>query len=212
VPIAMSTLAKRASFAALTVVGLVLLVVGAWFTVHLGSSGSATFRATPAPGSVVVVEPTVLNRVNHPVTVTAIGKEGTLVFLGVATPGDAKALLGGADRTMVQSAHVPDWSLRSTRAGAGVAPGLAEADVWREVRDGRGTVRITLSQQDAPEALVVATGDGRPAELTSLTLTVERRTWFFQALLATLVGLLAVAAGAAGLWHERPSKTEEPVA
>lgn len=211
-PIAMSTVAKRASFAALTVVGLVLLVVGAWFTIHLGSSGSATFRTTPAAGSVVVLEPTVLNRVNRPVTVTATAKQGAPVFLGVATPSDAKALLGGADRTMVQAAHVRDWSLTSARAGAGVAPALAEADVWRQVRDGKGTVRITLNQQNAPESLVIATGNGGPADLQSLTVTIERRTWFFQALLATLVGLLATAAGAAGLWHERPRTTEEPAA
>ena len=41
----MSVVAKRALLAALTVIGLVLLLVGAWFTVHLGSSGSAVLRS-----------------------------------------------------------------------------------------------------------------------------------------------------------------------
>jgi hypothetical protein len=199
----LSILAKRVLLAALTVVGLVLLVLGAWFTAHLGSSGSATFRATPAPGSVVLLEPSVLNRVNRPVTVTATARNGGRVFLGVASPSDARAIVGGADRTMVTSAQVEDWSLVSTRAGAGVAPALAGADIWRKVREGSGTVRLTLDQQNAPETLVIATPDGRAADLSAVTVMIARRTWLFQALLTTLVGLLAAAAGAAGLWHER---------
>jgi hypothetical protein len=35
-----------------------------------------------------------------------------------------------------------------------------------------------------------------------VTLTVQRRTWFFQAMLTALVGLLAASAGAAGLAQE----------
>ena len=46
--------------------------------------------------------------------------------------------------------------------------------------------------------------DGKPVDLTSLTVTVERRTWFFQALLVTLVGLLATVGRRGGLWQNRP--------
>jgi hypothetical protein len=195
-------MAKRALLAALTAIGLVLLVLGAWFTSHLGSSGSATFTTTPAAGSVVVLEPGILSRVERPVTITAVAAGGGPLFMGVAGPADAKAIVGGADRTTVTGAHVRDWTLTTTRSGAGPAPELAGADIWRQVRDGRGTVRVTLDEDRAPESVVLAKADGSPADLSSLTVTIERRTWFFQALLAALVGLLATVAGAAGLWHE----------
>ena len=68
---------------------------------------------------------------------------------------------------------------------------------------GMGSAHVQVRQQDAPEAVVIATPDGQAADLASVTVTIERRTWFFQALLVSLVGLLAVAAGAAGLWQQR---------
>ena len=198
----MPTLATRALLAALTAIGLVLLVIGAWFTSHLGTSGSATFTTKPPAGSVVVLEPGVLSRIDRPVTVTAVADAGDPVFIGVAGPTDARSVVGGADRTTVTGAHVRQWSLETTRSGAGAAPALAGADIWRQVRTGEGTVRVTLDQDRAPESVVIATADGKAADLTSLTVTIERRTWFFQALLAALVGLLATVAGAAGLWHD----------
>jgi protein-S-isoprenylcysteine O-methyltransferase Ste14 len=199
-----SIVAKRALFAALTVIGLVVLVVGAWFTVHLGSSGSATFRAAPASGAVVVVEPSVLNRVDRPVSVTAVAKAGTKIWMGRSSPVDAQAIIGGADRISVTGTQVRDWRLVQSRAGAGTAPPLAPADIWRQTASGQGRVHMNLDQTGAPESVVIAGPDGKPVELTSLTVTVERHTWFFQALLATLVGLLAALAGAAGLWQHRP--------
>ena len=90
----MSMVAKRALSAALTVIGLVLVVVGAWFTVHLGSSGSATLRSTPADGALVVVEPSLLNRVDAPATVTAVAAPGTTIWMGRTTPSDAQAIVG----------------------------------------------------------------------------------------------------------------------
>lgn len=199
----MSILAKRAVAAVLTVIGLVLLGLGSWFTSHLGPSGSATFTSTPDKGTVVVLEPSVLNRVDRPTTVTVTTRDGSPVFLGRTTPSDAEALVGGAATTRVTGAHVRSWSLVQSQSGAGTAPALAGADVWRQSVEGKGRARIQVSQHDAPEAVVVATADGTPADLTSLSVTVERKTWFFQALLVTLVGLLATAVGAATLWQQR---------
>lgn len=212
----MSILAKRAVLAVLTVIGLVLLGLGSWFTFHLGPSGSATFTSTPDQGSIVVLEPSLLNRVERPTTVTVTTRGGSPVFVGRATPSDAEAVVGGAATTTVTGAHVRSWSLVQSQSGAGAAQPLAGADVWRESIEGKGRVRLQLSQEDAPEAVVVATADGKPAAITTLTVTVERRTWFFQALLVTLVGLLATAAGAAGLWQQRrhgggtPAAPSEP--
>jgi hypothetical protein len=201
--------AKRVLSAALTVIGLALVLVGAWFTVHLGSSGSATLRSTPAQGALVVVEPSLLNRVDAPATVTAVAAPGTTIWMGRTTPTDADAIVGAADRTSVTGAHVRDWSLVSSRAGAGQAPALAEADIWRQTAQGQGRVRLTVEQTGAPESIVIAGPDGAAVDLTSLTVTVERRTWFFQALLVTLVGLLAAATGAAALWQTRPRAHRE---
>ena len=208
----MSILAKRAVLAVLTVIGLVLLGLGSWFTFHLGPSGSATFTSTPGKGSIVVLEPSLLNRVERPTSVTATTRDGSPVFLGRATPSDAEAVVGGAATTTVTGAHVRTWSLVQSQSGAGAAPALAEADVWRESVEGKGRARLQVSQQDAPEAVVVATADGKPADITAVTVTIERRTWFFQALLVTLVGLLATAAGAAGLWQLRHSGAGAPPA
>lgn len=206
----MSMVAKRVLSAALTVIGLALVLVGAWFTVHLGASGSATLRSTPAQGALVVVEPSLLNRVDAPATVTAVAAPGTTIWMGRTTPSDADAIVGAADRTSVTGAHLRDWSLVSSRAGAGPAPALAEADIWRQTAQGEGRVRLSVEQTGAPESIVIAGPDGAPVDLTSLTVTVERRTWFFQALLVTLVGLLATATGAAALWQTRPRAHHEP--
>ena len=202
----MSKLARTALFAALTAAGLVLLVLGTWFTVHLGVSGTASFRTTARDG-VVVLEPSVLNRVDGPVTVAARGTHGQELFLGVATPDDADAIVGGAQRTTVAGLRVRDWSLRTSQAGSGSAPtpgsaAVASADIWSAVGRGTGTVRLSVSQSAAPESVVVTGKDGGPAELSSLTVTMHRPAWFVESLLVAVVGLLALAAGAFGLWRD----------
>lgn len=196
-------LAKRALLVVLTATGLVLLAVGLWFTAHLGLSGTATFTTKPAKGSVVVLEPSVLNRVGEPVTVTAKAAGGAAVWAGLTTPSDADALIGGAARSSVTGAHVSGWSLAVERSGTGQGPALADADIWHATRTGAGTVRVTVHQSDAPESLVIATADGAPAALDSITMSVRSGTWVFQSLLCALVGLLALAAGLGGLWQLR---------
>jgi hypothetical protein len=196
-----SILAKRASMAALTVIGLVLLVLGLWFTSHLGSSGSATFRAAPK-GGVVVLEPSVLNRVNQPTTVTAVAGKDTKLWMGLASPSDAHDIVGAAERTEVTGARLRTWSLETTHVGAGPAPDLAVSDIWHTSRTGTGTVHLGVDQADAPESMVIAGEGGSPVDLTSLTVTVQRQTWFAQALLTALVGLLATIAGVVGLWQQ----------
>ncbi|NYG07839.1 hypothetical protein BJ986_002326 [Phycicoccus badiiscoriae] len=201
---------KRALFAAVTVIGLVLLLIGAWFIVHLGSSGSAVLRARPPKGAVVVIEPSVLNRVDNSVTITAVAAPGTQIWMGRTSPTDARAIVGGAEHISVTGARVGSWSLVMSRAGAGPAPQLDTADIWRQTATGAGLVRLTVDQSGAPESVVIAAPDGRPVALTKMTVTMQRKTWFFQALLLSLVGLLALVVGAAGLWQNRPRPTEDP--
>lgn len=219
----MSKLARTALLAALTAAGLVLLVLGTWFTLHLGVSGTASFRTTAHDG-VVVLQPSVLNRVDGPVTVAARGDHDQPLFLGVATPADADAIVGGVPRTTVTGVRVRDWSLRSSEAGSGSSPAgsspaqasagiastdrastdIASADIWRAVGRGSGTVRLTVSQTTAPESVVVTAQDGGAARLSSLTVTMHRPAWFVESLVVAVVGLLALLAGAFGLWRDHP--------
>lgn len=189
--------ARHAAPAALTVVGLVALVVGAWFSIHLGSSGSATFRARPAGGGVVVLTPSVLNRVDDRVSVTARADDGAQVWVGRATPSDVDALVGSAEHVVVDGVRVGSWSLTQHTDGvSAAAPPLADADIWRQTTTAKGSVRVEVDQANAPESLVVSAATG---ELSSVRLTVERGTWFFQSLLVTLVGAIATVAGVVGL-------------
>jgi hypothetical protein len=202
-----SILAKRVLMAALTVIGLVLLVVGLWFTVHLGTSGSATFHTDPGRG-VVVLEPSVLNRVNQPTTVNAVSGKDTKLWMGLASPSDVHAIVGAAERTEVTGARLRSWSLETSHEGAGPAPDLAAADIWHGTRTGTGSAHLGVDQADAPEAIVIAAADGSPVDLNSLTVTVQRRTWFFQSVLTAFVGLLAAIAGGVGLrqqWRTPPT-------
>jgi hypothetical protein len=193
-----SVLSRRAILAAVTVIGLALLGVGGWFTHHLGSSGSATFRAEPGT-RVVVLEPSVLNRVDDPLTITATAGSGGTVWMGRTTPSDAAAIVGGARHTAITGAHIRSWTLDESRKGTGAPVGsLAAADVWRQAVTGKGSATVEIDQGDAPESLIVTTQDGT-GSIQSVSLTVERRTWLFQSLLAALVGLLAAVGGGAGL-------------
>ncbi|MFC8502742.1 hypothetical protein ACFUC1_10290 [Pedococcus sp. NPDC057267] len=202
----MSILAKRVLLAALTGIGLVLLVVGAWFTSHLGTSGSATFRATPGSG-LVVLQPSVLNRVDDPVEVTATTKGGAQVWIGRTSPSDARAVIGGAQHTTITGSRLGTWTLVGATAGSGSpSADLATADVWRQTVTGKGRAHVEVDQGDAPEALVVTAPAG--GTVTSVTLTISRGTWFAQSLLTTLVGLILAAVGAVGLlgtWRRSPN-------
>jgi hypothetical protein len=205
------TVLKRTALSALVLVGLLVTGVGFWFAVHLGSSGSGTFTARPEGGRVVVLEPTVLNRVDRPVTVTARAREGAEVWIGRAAPSDVRALVGDAARATVTGVDIAGWELRAAGVGTGRPPALGTADIWREEVSGAGVARVSLDQTAAPEALVVATASGAPAALESLTVTWQDRTWFHQALLTTLVGMLVTATAATALWRQRPQPVPVPV-
>jgi hypothetical protein len=195
-------MAKRALFAALTAVGLVLLVLGAWFTAHLGTSGTATFR-THATRGVVVLQPTLLNRVDGTVTITAVAAHGGPIFMGEANPGDATAILGGAEATSVTGVRVRDWSLVTTHTGSGTTTNLGTADLWHNTGTGTGIASLAVDQSDAPVAVVVATKDGTPADLTSLTVRIQHGTWAVQSIVVAVVGLLALLLGGLGLTRPR---------
>ena len=204
----MASSSKRAVLGALTLAGLVLAGIGLWFTSHLGLSGNASFSASPKSGHLVVLDPSVLGRVDSPVSVTARTKDGSEVWVGRAAPSDAAALVGKAATTSVTGVSVSDWSLTTSQTGAGTAPALAQADLWRQQANGKGNATLTVEQDDAPETVVVATASGKPADLAELTVEWQRQAWSVEALAVLLLGLLVAVAGALGLWRLRPTAAE----
>lgn len=196
----MSSMSKRLALGVLVLAGLVLTGIGVWFTSHLGPAGTGTFAARPSAERLVVLEPTVLNRVDSPVTITATANGGGEVWIGRAAPSDAAALVDSAARQSVTGVSVTDWGLRTAALGQDTAPALGTADVWRQSVAGKGSATLTVSQQDAPETVVIGTASGKPADLSSVEVTWQSRLWALQALGLVLLGVLVAAAGAAGLF------------
>lgn len=196
----MPTLAKRVVGALLALLGLVVTVIGLWYAVHLGGSGTATF-SSPASGSTpVLVPPTVLNRVDGPVTVTATPRSGGTVWLAATSPSDAEAVLGSTAHTTVTGVDTRPWELLTETGGTGEAPALSGTDVWRNTETGTGAVSMTIEQADAPEAVIAQATEG---QIQTIELTWERKSWFVQSVIVALVGLFLLLSGLSLLWSSR---------
>lgn len=193
----------------LALAGLALTVVGVWFATNLGGSGTAEFTTRPTAGQPVVIPPDVLNRVDADVVVTATPSSGGRVWMALANPSDARAVLGNSTRVEVTGVSVRDWALETSSRGTGQAPTLGTADLWRQQDDAEGPVTLTVEQADAPETLVVAADGG---DISSLTLRVVDKTWFVEAVVAALVGLFLLVAGVVVLWPRRGHHPAAPVA
>jgi len=193
----MSRTAAKVVGVVLALLGLVLTGAGSWFAAHLGGTGTATFAAHPGSTAVLVVGPSVLDRVDGPVRVTATGTKGTAVWVGLAAPSDATAVLGSAERDTVVGVSIRDWRAVTHHSGSGAAQGLTTADVWRTEASGTGTATLTVRQADAPQTLVVA---GSGGTLQTVTLSWVHKAWFVQAIVTVLVGLALLAGGALLLW------------
>lgn len=195
----MSPVSKRAALGVLTLAGLVLAGVGLWFLSHLGLSGSGSFSAKPSNSRIVVLDASVLNRVDSPVTITARAKDGSEVWVGRAAPSDASSLVGRAATTSVTGVSLGSWQLQTAQRGTGAAPALGTTDLWRQQVAGKGSATLTVEQENAPETVVVATTSGKPADLADLTVQWQRPVWSLEAAAALVLGLLMAAAGVVGL-------------
>jgi hypothetical protein len=196
----MVTIITRVVGALLALVGLALAAVGVWFGVQLGSSGTATFAATPGSGDVIVLSPDVLNRVDADVTVTATPSSGGRVWMALANPSDATAVLGESGHLEVTGVEVGGWVLTTAGRGSGDAPDLTAAELWRNEDDAEGPVSMTVEQADAPETVVVAAQEGT---VEQLTMSISDKTWFVEAVVAALVGLFLLVVGLVMLWPSR---------
>lgn len=196
-------IAKQLLSLALAVLGVVVLGVGVWFSSHLGSNGAATFTFTPSDSRPVVLEPSLVNRVDKPLTVTVRPTQGDSVWVGLGAPSDVDAAIGTTSATRLIRVAVRDWAIEAERTGAGETAPIARAEIWRSRSTSPGAVTIPVDQRAAPETIVVR---GEKAPLRSVTVTWRHKTWFFQSLVLAFVGLLLTAAGAGSLVAGRRSR------
>jgi len=188
-------LARRLVVAFLALLGLALTVAGAWFAITLGARGTVTFTSTAHQAALVGAN--TLNRVSVPVTVTAHAASGP-VFLGAATPNDATDAVGQAQHDIVVSAAFPARALQLEQLGTGGLEDPSGYHVWRTT----GTDTITLTQDQAPQAVLVYPTQGGPVDIS---VSYARTAWFLEALGALVVGLVVLAFAGGWLWQHRHS-------
>ena len=140
----MATIVKRVVGVLLALVGLALTVVGVWFAAQLGTLGHRRVHRAPGHDRPVLVGPDVLNRVDADVVVTATPTDGGSVWMALANPSDADAVVGDSKHVAVTGVSVSDWTLLTTTTGTGTAPELGAADLWRQQDDAEGPVTLTV--------------------------------------------------------------------
>ena len=202
--------AKRVIAVLVALAGLVLTGGGLWLATQLGTSGSATFTMTPTTSGAVVVTPQVLNRLDGDFVVRAeSAKSDGTIWLGQVAPSDADLIVGSTAATRLTGFSVRDgWVLRQSSGGSGDNPDFAKADIWRATSTGADTQTLIVNQTTAPDSVVIAAEGGR---VGPVSITVERRAWFVQAIITAVVGLALLVSGVL-LWRSRvgtprPKKT-----
>ena len=174
-------------------VGLLLTIVGAWFAIVLGPSGTATFSVT-ASEPLLITQDT-LNRLDVPATVTARADSGA-VFLGRAVPQDARDALGQAKHDEVVAVLLPGRSLSLATSGSGALADPSASHVWRAT----GQNTLVAGPENAPESvLVFATVGGA----TDVTVTWKRGVWFIESIALLVVGLVLLFPSGRWLWQHR---------
>ena len=179
---------KRLVGVLLALAGLVPLGLGAWFAAKLGPSGTATFTIDGAGSTPILLTPRVLNRTDLPVQIKLNGADG---YVTVGTPSDTAAALGKAQRTEVTGITVRDWRATTRTTGSGAPKDLRELDLWREVTPIDKATAIKVTQQTAPESVLIVP----KGKLESATLSWSYDTWFYQALVLAAAGALLTTVG-----------------
>lgn len=181
----------RALGTAVAVLGLVCALVGGWFVTQLGTSGTATFTAAPGD-STLVLPPDVLNRTDSDVTVSATADGDAPVWMGLARPSDVDSVMQDAKAARAQGVSVTGWELETTTSGSGSADPQTY-DLWQGESRGTGQAALTVTQDAAPQTLVVTAGDD--ARLSEVTMTVTDSGWSTRALVLLVVGLVLLVGG-----------------
>lgn len=197
------SIVKRLLGVLLALAGLVPLALGTWFAIKLGPSGAARFDLAADSALPVLIAPDVLNRTDLPVRITV---EGDAV-VGVGLPSEVASLLGTAQHRRITGVELPGWTLRSTTTGSGAPKGLGEVELWRERSEVTGSGTLTVSQDTAPESVLIVPGD-EPVRSVSLTWT--RDTWFYQALVLAGAGALLSTVGVLMARRSAPVHEADP--
>lgn len=200
----MPQLFSRVLAAVLAALGAVCAVTGVWFMSQLGTDGRATFSAEPG-SQTLVVHPDILNRVDSDVVLEA--RAPGAVWMGLARPSDAESVMKDAKVARATTVSVPSWELETVATGSGETADPASYDLWQAKRSGNGSASITVTQDAAPQTLVVAAEEGQ--EIESVTMTVRDSGWFTRAVVLTIIGLVLLAAAAYLVLRSRSSVTDE---
>ncbi|MET4077341.1 hypothetical protein [Janibacter sp. UYMM211] len=181
----------RALGTAVAVLGLVCALVGGWFVTQLGTSGTATFTAAPGD-STLVLPPDVLNRTDSDVTVRATADGDAPVWMGLARPSDVDSVMQDAKAARAQGVSVTGWELETTTSGSGSADPQTY-DLWQGETRGTGQAQLTVTQDAAPQTLVVTAGED--AQLSEVSMTVTDSGWSTRAIVLLVVGLVLLVGG-----------------
>ncbi len=182
--------------------GLALIAIGGWFATVLGSGGTARFTAQGVGTTPVVIGPSVLNRTALPVRVTVTPAAGSAATVVVGTPSDTAAIVGDAEIDAVTGVGVWDRSATLARRGTGGDLDVTTVDVWRSRQSVTGPTTVTITQDTAPETLVIAPAAG--ASLASVTLTWTHPAWFTEALVLIGAGIVLAVIALLVLRRRRP--------
>jgi hypothetical protein len=200
--------ARRVSLVAAllaAVVGLLLLVLGAWAAIGLGPSGRAEFSSSRQTPGILVVGSPVLARVDGPVEVSVSRIDEGAVWLGLAHDADARAAVGSSPFLSVDRVHYPSGGVDThvTGTGASKAPRLPGGDVWQQTSTGTGAARMVVQPSDVPQSVVATSGSAAALGRIRTTLTWQNQTWFVEALAAAAIGLVLAALALGFLWRAR---------
>lgn len=187
-------LLKRLLSALLVLLGVAVTVVGGWFLSRVGSDGTATFTLRPTSTSPIVLEPTLLNHLTVPTVVKVTPASGQGAWVGAGSGADATAAIGDAAAVRATGVDVRGGTITTTSTGSGAAKGLTSADLWRQHQNGTTPITWTVPQSQTPDTLVVAAQGADPVREISVSWT--RKSWFFQSLVVTLVGVIVLVVGA----------------
>ncbi|HEY5249363.1 MAG TPA: hypothetical protein VIJ15_13035 [Dermatophilaceae bacterium] len=194
---------RRALGAVVAVMGVVVVVLGAWIVVKLGPSGEVLFSATSKSPGTLVVPSEVLNVVDVPARVTATRRHGGPVSLTVASSTDARAILASSAITSVSAVHYPSGTLDLRTSGSGSLADLKTADIWRFAVQEPGSASLVVEQSRAPETVVVTSGDNTALTDVTVTLIWQDRAWFFEALAIAMLGAVLASFSINDLWQGR---------
>jgi hypothetical protein len=185
-------LPKRLLSLVLVLAGIAAAIVGGWFTSRVGTTGTATFTLRPTSAAPVILEPTLLNRLTAEAVVRITPAPGHEVWVGTGGLADTRAAVGSAELVHAEGVDVRGGRILTSTTGSGAAGAVTSADLWRRVeRSSTSPVTWTIAQSQSPDSLLVVSD--RPVSEISVSWT--RKSWFFQALVLALLGVIAVGGG-----------------